>query len=83
MVARLSRLGLVSRQRSKTSDREVLIALTPQGRKILARLVPVGLQYEDKLVRGISASDLAVTGRVLKRMYENLPAVRRRDRASV
>jgi DNA-binding MarR family transcriptional regulator len=83
MVARLSRLGLVSRQRSKTSDREVLIALTPQGRKILARLVPIGRQYEDKLVRGIAASDLAVTERVLKRMYENLPAVRQRDAASV
>jgi hypothetical protein len=44
--------------------------------------VPVGLQYEDKLLRGIAASDLAVTERVLKRMYENLPAVRQRGPAS-
>jgi hypothetical protein len=56
--------------------------LTAQGRKILARLVPIGLTYEEKLVRGIAASDLAVAERVLKRMYENLPAVRERDPAS-
>ena len=73
---------VVSRQRSKTSDREVLIALTAKGRKILSRIVPIGLTYEEKLVRGIAASDLAVTERVLKRMYENLPAVRQRDAAS-
>jgi hypothetical protein len=45
--------------------------------------VPFGRQYEDKLVRGITAADLAVAERVLKRMYENLPAVRQRDPASV
>jgi hypothetical protein len=44
--------------------------------------VPIGLKYEDKLVRGIAASDLAVTERVLKRMYDNLPEVRQRDSAS-
>ena len=33
-------------------------------------------------IRGIAAADLAVTERVLKRMYENLPAVRQRDAAS-
>jgi DNA-binding MarR family transcriptional regulator len=72
MVARLSRLGLVSRKRSETSDREVLIALTAKGTKVLARVVPIGVKYEEKLVRGIARSDLAVAERVLKQMYENL-----------
>src|SRR5262245_33428426 len=79
MVARLSRLGLVSRKRSVKSDREVLIALTSKGRTILTRLIPVGLKYEQELVRGIAPSDLAVTQRILKQMYDNIQRLEPED----
>jgi MarR family transcriptional regulator, organic hydroperoxide resistance regulator len=73
MVARLVRLGLVSRKRSKASDREVLVTLTSKGHKLLVRIIPIGLEYEKEVVRGISHSDLAIAQRVLKHLYVNLP----------
>ena len=78
MVARLVRLGLVSRKRSTTSDREVLVTLTSKGDKLLARIVPIGLEYEKQVVRGIPRSDLATAQRVLKHLYANLPKLDQR-----
>ena len=73
MVARLVRLGLVSRKRSKTSDREVVVTLTSKGQKLLARIIPIGIEYEKQVVQGIPHSDVATAQRVLKHLYENLP----------
>ncbi len=73
MVARLVRLGLVSRKRSTTSDREVLVTLTSKGQKLLDRIIPIGVEYEKQVVQGISRSDLATAQRVLKHLYANLP----------
>jgi MarR family transcriptional regulator, organic hydroperoxide resistance regulator len=73
MVARLVRLGLVSRKRSRTSDREVVVALTSKGERLLDRIIPIGIEYEKQVVQGIPHSELATAQRVLKHLYENLP----------
>lgn len=72
MVARLVRLGLVSRARSKTSEREVTVSLTPNGKKLVAQLIPIALRFERAAVAGIPASDLAIVRRALRRMHENM-----------
>jgi DNA-binding MarR family transcriptional regulator len=77
MVARLVRLELVSRKRSRASDREVVVTLTAKGHKLLARIIPIGLAYEKQVVRGIPHSDLAIAQRVLKHLYANLPKLER------
>jgi MarR family transcriptional regulator, organic hydroperoxide resistance regulator len=76
MVARLVRLGLVSRKRSRASDREVEVKLTPQGQRLVSRLIPIGLRHERQIIANVPAADLAVVQRVLKQMYANLPKVR-------
>ena len=73
MVARLVRLGMVSRKRSKVSDREVEVKLTLKGQSLVARIIPIGIDYEKQLIKDISASDVAVAQRVLRKMYANLP----------
>ena len=72
MVTRLMRLELVSRNRSKTSEREVLVKLTPKGRRLLDRLIPVALRFEEALTEGISPADLAAVNRVLHQMHANM-----------
>jgi MarR family transcriptional regulator, organic hydroperoxide resistance regulator len=76
MVARLVRLGLVSRKRSKVSDREVVVMLTSKGQRLVARIIPIGVDYEKQLVKSISASDVAIAQRVLRKMYANLPELK-------
>ena len=58
VVTRLVKMGLVTRTRSATNNREVVVRLTPKGAAILARVIP--------------AKDLGVVRRSLRRMYQNL-----------
>jgi hypothetical protein len=42
----------------------------------VARIIPIGIDYEKQLVKDISASDVAIAQRVLKQMYANLPKLK-------
>ena len=72
LVTRLVELDLVTRRRSKTSSREVVVELSPKGRGIVDRLIPVAQKLERTAIAGVPAKDLAVVRRSLRRMYENM-----------
>jgi DNA-binding MarR family transcriptional regulator len=72
MVTRLLRLDLVTRTRSKTSDREIVVKLTAKGQKALTLLIPTAFEFEEHAIAGISRADLAVVKRALQKMHENM-----------
>jgi DNA-binding MarR family transcriptional regulator len=72
LVTRLVRTGLVTRRRSETSSREVVIELTGKGRALVSRLIPIAQRLEETASAGIPAKDMAVVKRTLRRMYENI-----------
>jgi DNA-binding MarR family transcriptional regulator len=72
IVTRLVRLGLVTRTRSTTSNREVAVALSAKGAALVARLIPHARAIEAEAAAGISAEELAVVKRCLRRMYSNM-----------
>jgi DNA-binding MarR family transcriptional regulator len=72
LVTRLARTGLVTRTRSETSSREVVIELTPKGRTEVGRIIPYAHRLEQVAAVGIPAKDMAVVKRSLRRMYENM-----------
>jgi DNA-binding MarR family transcriptional regulator len=78
LVTRLARLGLVSRSRSRNSNREVDVALSPRGRAIVDRLIPAALRLEQELSRGLPQRDVAAVKRALRRMHANLQRPARR-----
>jgi len=78
LVTRLVRMGLVQRQRSKTSSREVVVALSPKGNALVERLIPIARKLEQTASAGLAAKDLAVAKRALRQMYENLTKAARR-----
>jgi DNA-binding MarR family transcriptional regulator len=78
LVTRLVRHGLVMRQRSKTSSREVVVTLSPMGRALVQRLIPVAKKLERTASAGLAAKDVAAAKRALRRMYENLARSQRR-----
>lgn len=71
-VTKLVRLGLVTRRRSETSNREVVIELTAKGRAQVERIIPDAHKLERVAAAGVSAKDMAVVKRSLRRMYENI-----------
>lgn len=72
LVTRLVRVGFVTRARSKTNNREVLVALSPKGRVLTDKLIPMAKKLEQDAIAGLPAAELDVVRRSLRRMYQNL-----------
>jgi MarR family transcriptional regulator, organic hydroperoxide resistance regulator len=86
LVTRLIRKGLVTRTRSVNSDREVAVKLSAKGQSLVNHLIPIALDFEAAAIAGLSAKDIAVLKRCLRRMYGNMKnravAVDRRGRGT-
>jgi MarR family transcriptional regulator, organic hydroperoxide resistance regulator len=72
IVTRLVHLGLVTRTRSVTSNREVGVALSAKGNSLVGRLIPLARDIEADASAGISPEELAVVKRCLRRIYGNM-----------
>ena len=72
LVTRLVRLGLVTRTRSASSNREVAVKLSAKGAALVARLIPIARDYEAAAIAGMTAQELAVLKRCLRRAYDNM-----------
>jgi DNA-binding MarR family transcriptional regulator len=72
VVTRLVKMGLVTRNRSATNSREVVVSLTAKGLSVLAEAIPKAIDCERMAIAGVPAKDLAVVRRSLRRMYQNL-----------
>lgn len=68
----MEKLGLVMRKQLPDSRKKVYVFLTPKGRALRAKLVPLAEEVNDVAVAGISAEDIAMTRRTLLVMIENL-----------
>jgi DNA-binding MarR family transcriptional regulator len=75
LVTRLVQLGLVRRNRSAKSSREVIVELAPKGAALFAELAPVAIKLQQAATRGVTKSELATVKRVLSLMHKNLGLV--------
>lgn len=74
LITRLVNLGLVTRTRSDTNNREVSVELSPKGRVLVNRLIPRARELEAIATADIPEADLAVTRETLRRMYRTMAA---------
>ncbi|HWV52476.1 MarR family winged helix-turn-helix transcriptional regulator [Pseudorhodoplanes sp.] len=72
LITRLVGLGLVTRTRSDTNNREVSVELSAKGRALVNRLIPRARELEAAAVAGIPEADLAITRETLRRIYRNM-----------
>jgi MarR family transcriptional regulator, organic hydroperoxide resistance regulator len=70
----MAQRGYVTRQRNPQSRKEMQVFLTPQGRALQAKLVPLAEEVNDVALRGVGAADIAATRRTLLALIENLVA---------
>jgi DNA-binding MarR family transcriptional regulator len=71
-LAAMEKLGYVRRERRPDNRKNVHVFLTPKGKALRRKLVPLAEQVNDVAVRGASAADVAATRRTLLVMVENL-----------
>jgi hypothetical protein len=81
----MERLGYVVRRPNPKSRKEVLVYLTPKGRALKNKLVPLAEEVNAVALRGVESADIAATRRTLLALIANLaadelesPATRRR-----
>lgn len=68
----MERLGYIVRQRIGRDKKKLYVFLTPRGRRLKGRLVPLAETVNKIAVRGVKRSDVATTRRVLLATIANL-----------
>ena len=68
----MEKLGYVTRRQMPDNRKNVHVFLTPQGRSLRSRLVPLAEEVNRVAVRGVRTADLAATRGALLAIIENL-----------
>ena len=68
----MERLGYVTRRQMPGNKRKVFVFLTPKGRLLKAKLVPLAEEVNEIAVRGVKPADIAATRQTLLAIIENL-----------
>ena len=68
-VAALLRRGLIERVRDRDDGRRATLSLSPRGRALHARIVPLALDYETQLWAALSAAERAQFEALSRRLF--------------
>jgi MarR family transcriptional regulator, organic hydroperoxide resistance regulator len=70
----MEKLGYVTRRPNPKSRKEVQVFLTPKGRALKGKLVPLAEEVNEVALRGVAAADVVATRRALLALVANLAA---------
>lgn len=68
----MERLGYILRRQRGDDRKKVFVFLTPKGRALRRRLVPLAEEVNNIAVRGVRSADITATRRALLGVIENL-----------
>ncbi len=71
-LSAMEKRGYITRRRRPDNKRNVLVFLTPKGRLLKSRLVPLAEDVNAVAIRGVRGVDVATTRRTLLAIIENL-----------
>lgn len=71
-VRTMEQLGYIERRQRPDNKKKIYVFLTPKGRKLKSKLVPLAINVNEVAVRGVPAADIAATRRTMLAILENL-----------
>ena len=77
LVDNMEKDGLVARRRESGDARAISLHVTPSGRRLTQRIMPIAERYESVALKGFTAGETAVLKKALRRLYENMDALER------
>ena len=77
LVDAMEKKGLVARRRDTGDARAVSLHVTPAGRRLTRRLLPIAERYERVALDGFSAAETSALKTALRRLYGNMTALDR------
>jgi len=72
LLDRLERDGFIKRERDLTDRRVTYVTLTKEGDRLISELMPIGNEFNNDLMKGISEEELKIYENVLKKMILNI-----------
>src|SRR5256885_17188722 len=69
LVTRMVRMGLVTRRRSESSNREVVVELAGKGRGLVKRIIPLAHRLESSAGAGRPSNDMGGGKSLLRRLF--------------
>jgi DNA-binding MarR family transcriptional regulator len=72
MVDTLERQGLVQREPNPKDRRSINVTLTPEGRQLFERMVPVGYEISQRALSCLGDDEVVVLKTLLRRVREHL-----------
>jgi len=76
LVDNMEQKGLVARRRDAEDARVVLLHITPAGRRLTQRILPIAERYEAVALAGFNASEAETLMAALRRLYANMDALK-------
>ena len=72
LVDGMEKNGLVERRRNADDARVVTLHMTPAGRRLTRRILPIAERYEAVALKGFSAAEAETLRNALRRLYANM-----------
>ncbi|MBX9943246.1 MAG: MarR family transcriptional regulator [Reyranella sp.] len=76
LVDGMERKGLVARRRDEADARAVALHVTPAGRRLTQRLIPIAERYETVALQGFDAREAEMLKVFLQRLFTNMDALK-------
>ena len=76
LVDNMEKKGLVARRRDADDARVVLLHVTPAGRRLTQRILPIAERYEAVALAGFSAGETETLKAALRRLYANMDGLK-------
>ena len=80
LVDGMERKGLVARRRGDVDARAVFLHVTPAGRRLTHRLVPIAERYETVALQGFNAREAEMLKAYLQRLFANMDGLKNTHR---
>ena len=77
LVDNMEKKGLVARRRNGEDARVVALHVTPAGRRLTQRIIPIAERYEAVALAGFSAAETKTLKAALRRLYVNMEGLGR------
>ncbi len=68
----MEKQGYITRRKLPSNLRNISVSLTPEGRALKARLVPLAEEVNAVLIRGMTAQEVSLFRQTMLRMIDNL-----------
>lgn len=75
LLDRMERDNIIIRHRSDKDRRIIHVSLTKHGEELQEQLIPLGVEFNNELIKGLSDNELRIFDNVMQKMLHNVTTI--------